>query len=384
MKEIKDILYAFKEAQQGGRQTALATVVHVEGSSYRRPGARMLVEDNGKLTGAISGGCLEGDALRKALLAISQKQNKLVTYNTLDDDDVQFGVQLGCNGIVHILFEPIDVHAPINPLLLLEKWASQRRQVVLGTLFSLKNYSGNQPGTCFYFDGESVESKVEDQELFSVLQSDAATVLSTKTSLTKKYGYNELTAFIELVEPPVSLVVVGAGNDALPLVEMATILGWQLTIVDGRSTHANRLRFPRVSNLFVGKPGEVMNDIVADERTVFVLMTHNYQYDLEMLELLLKKECSYIGTLGPKKRLERMLKELREKGIKISEEQEAKIYAPTGLDIGAETAEEIALSVVAEIKAVLMTRLGSPLRERVEGIHIRLPLVAGETKTSIL
>src|SRR5215217_3941554 len=105
-KEIKDIVAAFEEAMRAGRKTALATVVHVEGSSYRRPGARMLVEDNGKITGAISGGCLEGDALRKALLAINQQQNKLVTYNTLHDDDVDFGVQLGCNGSVHILFEP--------------------------------------------------------------------------------------------------------------------------------------------------------------------------------------------------------------------------------------------------------------------------------------
>src|SRR5687767_11151298 len=106
-KEIVDIITAFKEAQLHGRQTALATVVHVEGSSYRRPGARMLLEDNGRLTGSISGGCLEGDALRKASLAMVQNQNKLVTYNTLDEDDIEFGVQLGCNGIVHILFEPI-------------------------------------------------------------------------------------------------------------------------------------------------------------------------------------------------------------------------------------------------------------------------------------
>src|SRR5947208_12871388 len=104
-KEIVDIVSAFKEAEQHGRKSALATVVLVEGSSYRRPGARMLVEDNGRLTGAISGGCLEGDAFKKAMLAVSQGQNKLVTYNTIDDDDdVKFGVQLGCNGIVHILF----------------------------------------------------------------------------------------------------------------------------------------------------------------------------------------------------------------------------------------------------------------------------------------
>src|SRR5688500_371087 len=106
-KEISDIILAFKEAEKSGLQTALATVVHVDGSSYRRPGARMLVTDQGHITGAISGGCLEGDALVKARLAIHEKKNTLVTYNTLDhDDDVEFGIQLGCNGIVHILFEP--------------------------------------------------------------------------------------------------------------------------------------------------------------------------------------------------------------------------------------------------------------------------------------
>src|ERR1043165_2913977 len=120
-KEIRDIIAAYEAAKQRGQQTALATVVHVEGSSYRRPGARMLVEDTGRMTGAISGGCLEGDALRKALLAINQQQNKLVTYNTLLEDDIDFGVQLGCNGIVHILFEPINPEQTDNPIALLER-----------------------------------------------------------------------------------------------------------------------------------------------------------------------------------------------------------------------------------------------------------------------
>ena len=138
-KEIKDIIAAYKEAQKHGRQTALATVVHVEGSSYRRPGARMLIEDNGKLTGAISGGCLEGDALRKALLAIQEGQNKLVTYDTSQEDEVQFGVQLGCNGIVHILFEPILPNQAYNPITWLESFMQQRRNVVLTTLFYLNH-----------------------------------------------------------------------------------------------------------------------------------------------------------------------------------------------------------------------------------------------------
>src|SRR3982750_2195489 len=121
MKEIRDIIESFDKAVKEGKRSALAPVVNEDGASYRRPGARMLVTEDGILTGAISGGCLEGDALRKALLAINQQHNKLVTYDTTDEDDAKFGVQLGCNGIVHILFEPIQIEQEYNPVYLLEQ-----------------------------------------------------------------------------------------------------------------------------------------------------------------------------------------------------------------------------------------------------------------------
>ena len=370
-KEIVDILSAYRDAQQQGRQTALATVVHVEGSSYRRPGARMLVDENGKITGAVSGGCLEGDALKKALLAMSQGQNKLVTYNTLNEDDVEFGIQLGCNGIVHILFEPIDPGQINNPVALLEKCVRERKDAVLVTLFSLKNYHGPQPGTCFFFDSVNSHDKLEDKKLAGKIKSDAETVLKEKSSVLKEYNDKELTAFVELIQPPVSLIVIGAGNDALPLVNMAALLGWQVTVIDGRRTHANRQRFPMAHTIIVGKTEEAIKQFIIDEKTVFVLMTHNYNYDLAMMESLLQKKCSYIGTLGPKKRINRMLNELEGKGFSISDEQRSMIYGPTGLDIGAEGAEEIALSILAEIKAVLAQRHGTFLRDRPNDIHSR-------------
>jgi xanthine dehydrogenase accessory factor len=382
-KEISEIVTAFKEAQRQGLQTALATVVHVEGSSYRRPGARMLVEDNGKITGAISGGCLEGDALRKALLAINQKQNKLVTYNTLDDDDLAFGVQLGCNGIVHILFEPIDPMQANHPVVLLEECFLQRKNAVLATLFSLKNYNTQQPGTCFFSDGERTYQHISDPELALRVTNDAATVLTGKSSLLKEYKDPEYTAFLELVEPPVSLVIVGAGNDAQPLAEIASVLGWQVTVIEGRSTHANKHRFPKAHQIIVGKPGEARNQLVIDQRTFFVLMTHNYNYDVEMLGLLLEKGCRYIGTLGPKKRLEKMLTELQNKGLVITEEKKNTIYGPIGLDIGAEAAEEIALSILAEIKAVLAERSGTFIRDRINPIHSEPAPVLEKTKTDV-
>jgi xanthine dehydrogenase accessory factor len=378
-KEISNIIQAFKIAQQEGRQTALATVVLVEGSSYRRPGARMLVEDNGKMTGAISGGCLEGDAFKKAMVAVKQQQNKLVTYNTIDED-VEFGVQLGCNGIVHILFEPVDPADSNNPVALLEKFYLETREIILVTLFSLKNTHATQPGTCFFFDGERTISKIEDKDLEKQVKENSVTVLSHGNSLIQQYPEVGLTALVELLQPPVSLVVVGAGNDALPLIEMAAILGWQITVIDGRSSHATRQRFSKAHKIVVGKPAEAIKQVVIDGRTAFVLMTHNYNYDLAMMRVLVETKCKYIGTLGPKKRLSRMLAELEEQGQVITSEQETRIYGPTGLDIGAEAAEEIALSILAEIKAVITMKRGTFLREKPGEIHPRSELKIDETK----
>ncbi len=371
LKEINEIINAFQLAQQNGQKTALATVVYVEGSSYRRSGARMLVEEDGRMTGAISGGCLEGDALRKAMLAIHQQQNKLVTYNTLEDDDVEFGVQLGCNGIVHILFEPIDPQDENNPIALLERAQLYRRETVLVTLFSLHDFHGPQPGTCFFLDAETSYSKIEDADLQANVYANAVSVLDTGISVIKEYDEHELTGFVESLQPPVSLVIVGAGNDAFPLVEMTKILGWQITVADGRATHANVQRFPNVHQVITGKPADVIPQLVPDEWTVFLLMTHNYKYDLAMMKLLLPLNCRYIGTLGPRKRLERMFDELKEEGVTVTDEQKKMIYGPIGLDIGAEAAEEIALSVLAEIKAVFAERTGGFLKNRLVSIHTR-------------
>jgi xanthine dehydrogenase accessory factor len=370
-KEIRDILNAYKKATTEGRQSALATVVHVEGSSYRRPGARMLVEDNGKLTGAISGGCLEGDAFRKAMLAMADMRNKLVTYNSMDEDDIQFGVQLGCNGIVHILFEPIDPAVPDNPIALLEACCSQRRHAVLATLFSLHNFNATQPCTCLFYDGTISRTNIADKYLEELTRKDATEAYSEQTSSIQEYMAHGISGFIEFLQPPVALHIVGAGNDAFPLVDMATVLGWQITIIDGRATHANRQRFAQADTIIVNNPEEAARQLRIDDSTVFILMTHNYHYDLAMMRLLLPARCRYIGALGPKKRLDRMLQELEQGGLVITEEQKSRIYGPTGLDIGAESPEEIALSILAEIKAVLAQHPGTFLRNKTIPIHPR-------------
>jgi xanthine dehydrogenase accessory factor len=364
VKELQDIVKAFDHAQKAGKQTALATVVHVEGSSYRRAGARMMVTDDGQLTGAISGGCLEGDALRKARLVMGQQKPMLVTYDTTDEDDAKLGVGLGCNGIIHILIEPIDPSLSNNPIALFKQFLSKREPVVLITVFTLNDKQATQPGTCALMSkNEQVTGDFPDNTIEDAVLIDAKDVLKNGNSVTKTYIYEDrFTCFIELLQPAVSLIVVGAGNDAIPLTKLAAILGWQITVIDGRANYIIPERFPLADKLIVTKPNDALSKLNLDDRTVFVLMTHNYNYDIAILKQLLPLKLPYIGALGPKKRLNRMLDELREEGTNITDEQLESIYGPAGLDVGSENSEEIALSILSEIQSVLTKRNGSSLR----------------------
>ncbi len=368
MKEISDIIGAYKLAQEQGLQTALATVVQVAGSSYRREGARMLITETGQLTGAISGGCLEGDALRKALSAMAQQQPMLVTYDTNDEDDAKLGLGLGCNGVIHILIEPLNAAETDNPVTMLESVLSKRQVAITVTLFSLQNRKGKQPGSCLLLHNDEVIFRnLDDKVLLETLINEAKSALRKGKSAIASHG--DYTAFIEVLKPPVQLIIAGAGNDVMPLVQMAKILGWPVVVADGRSNYATTERFPAAGCTLMAKPDALMQQIHPDQQTAVLLMTHNYNYDLAMLRYLLPMPVPYIGMLGPKKKLQRMLDELREEGLTIAEDRLQHIYGPTGLDIGAETAEEIAVSIIAEIKTVFAGKNGVMLRAKTEGIH---------------
>jgi xanthine dehydrogenase accessory factor len=381
MKEIRDIIRVYDEAQKLGKQTALATVVHVEGSSYRRPGARMLIEDDGQLTGAISGGCLEGDALRKALLVMSERRSRLVTYDTMDDDDAKFGVGLGCNGIIQVLIEPIDETDPNNPIQFLKSVNEKREQSVLVTLFSLQDKKDIQVGTCLLLkeDKTIINTSPVLQE---ILLHDAEEAMINQGSCFKNYISNEhnVTAFIEVIQTPVSVIIIGAGNDVMPLVDMADVLGWETTVVDGRANYAKKERFVSACQVLVSKPEQVLEQITIDERTVFLLMTHNYNYDMAMLKQLLQQKVTYIGMLGPQKKRKRILDEFKDEGLTFTEQQLSVLHSPVGLDIGAETSEEIALSILAEIKALFSNKDVQSLRKIKEVIHPRSATIIEEVK----
>jgi xanthine dehydrogenase accessory factor len=370
MKEISDIIRAFDQARQDGKRSALATVVLVEGSSYRRPGARMLITEDGRLTGAISGGCLEGDALRKAMFAIMSQQNKLVIYDTTDDDDLKFGVQLGCNGIVHILFEPLDVSQENNPIFLLRQLIARRQNAVLACFVAPGH--ADQPGTRLLYHSDRLEGK-PPENVNADIAADMQRAFQQQVSGFKDYPSDKCTfkAFIEFVTPPIALVIAGAGNDAQPLVEMASLLGWHITVADGRSGYPTTQRFPKADQVLLAKPAAILAQIHPDRQTVFLLMTHNYHYDLTLLKELIRIDYAYIGMLGPAQKRDRMFRDLEEQGIFPDENQKSKIFGPVGLDIGAETAAEIALSVLAEIQAFFSGRKGSSLKLKQDPIHPR-------------
>ena len=367
MKEFIDIVTSYENAVKAQKKTALATVVLVEGSAYRRAGARMLITEDGQLTGAISGGCLEGDALRKARMVILQQEPLLVTYDTMDDDDAKLGVGLGCNGIIHILIEPIN-DRKTNAITLLKAVISSKGYSVLVTLFNIEDRKAPQPGSCLCLSGgQTIQNGSEILPYTMKLLEDANNALDSQGSAIMAYqGY---TAFIECVKPLISLIILGAGNDTIPLTRIAAILGWNITVVDGRPNYVTAERFPSASKLVLSKPETVLESIKFNEWTAFVLITHNYNYELAFLKQLLPLHPSYIGILGPKKKLERMLEELETNGTTVTERNLDAIHGPVGLDIGSETSEEIALSIVAEIKAVFSERNGHPLKYKTTVIH---------------
>lgn len=350
MKEIRQIIHAYEQARLQEKKAVLATVVHIEGSAYRAPGARMLITEDGALTGAVSGGCLEGDVLRKALLVMSGEQPLLITYDTSDEEDAVIGVSLGCNGIIRILLEPVRTGP--NVIDILQQATATRQPAVLLTLFS--------PGDKKHpLQGTSLANNTIDIDK----------VLAGKTSSFVQYDAT-FTAFIEYIPPVPALVIAGAGNDVMPLAQLAAVLGWDVILADGRPAYANTTRFPGCQVL-VTAPDKALLQVAVDEHTAVVLMSHNYHYDKAVLQQAAGSAAGYIGILGPHKKKERLLEELA-----LSPVQHARIYGPTGLDIGAETPEEIALSIIAEIKAVFAGRSGTSLRGITGNIHQRQTQIA--------
>lgn len=370
MKEFKAIINAYQKLDLSARKVALATVVKVKGSSYRSPGARMLITDDGKWVGSISGGCLEGDALRKARLVMSSKKAMVVTYDTREESNQQLGISLGCNGVIDVLIEPVIATDENNPIVLFEKLVSINKPVAIATGCGDDEATSNK--IILWEDGDRIEA-FQQKELTNKIIDDLIHNFVNQESKIKTYSYNTSTTevFLELVQPTISIILFGGGFDARPVSQLAHTLGWDVTVTDECVAHIAPLFFPEANQLSLCHRETFDKEIHVTPFTACVLMSHNYEYDRDVLKKLIRSETPYIGILGPRKRFDKMMEEFQKDGIDLRKEVLHKIHSPIGLDIGAETPDEIALSIVGEIQSKFSKRSGGFLKYRQGPIHQR-------------
>lgn len=366
MKELQDIVYTWNKVKNQSQTAALATLVKVEGSAYRRPGARMLITHDGKQIGSISGGCLESDVKARSQLVMKTGIPTLVKYDTTSEDDLIWGLGLGCQGVAYVFIERLLNE--LNALSVVEQCLSQRKIGAVATVFKAEgtNTLKNGDRILLYPDGNIV-SQINNWELKDVVRQNLQSALQQKKSVSQAYVLTEGIAevFLEVILPPTSLTIFGAGFDVLPVVHFAKELGWYVSIIDPLARPMTRERFSMCDRVILGFPNEIAA-LNINEDTVAVVMSHNYLYDLEFLQTLISIPLKYLGILGPKKRTNRLLQDLRQEGS-IATEQ---LYSPVGLDIGADNPEEIALSIISEICAVTNNRQGGFLKNRLAPIHL--------------
>lgn len=372
MNEIQALLEAFNSLTPDSGRAALATVVKVTGSAYRRPGARMLIAPDGRTVGSISAGCLDRDVCERARKVIASVVPAVATYDTTAAGDDVWGLGLGCGGLVEVLIEPLGQNAPASRVLtFLGERVTRRDAGVVVTVFRGAGTLAGEVGShLMQTEGGPGFCNVADARLAETLADAARQALREGRSRVKEAALPGEMAevLIELVSPPAPLLIFGAGDDAVPLARLAKEVGWHVTVVDSRSGFATVERFPWADAVVVARPEEAARRIRLDSGTAAVVMTHNYAHDLELLGLLLASPVRYIGILGAKGRTLALLGALKEAG---REHDFAKVYSPVGTDIGAETPEEIALAILAEIKAVSTGRSAGFLRDRGGPIHDR-------------
>jgi xanthine dehydrogenase accessory factor len=359
MTQLEQILELWARAKRAGEGAVLATVVKTQGSSYRLPGARLLITASGQRAGSISGGCLEDDLVKKAWW-LTENGPMVRRYDTTPDGEIGPSFGLGCNGIIHVLLQRLDPGAH-SVLELLREVRESRRPAAVAHVLQPQELVGqglvidHNGEVCFHFSDarRNVWLEHHARRTLEECQSRAAT---------DEAG---IEAFFEVLIPPIQLLIFGAGDDAVPVMELAKYFGWRISVLDGRAHYARRERFPSSDEVLVRPAGHSGMQAVIDPWTAAVLMTHSYSQDLEIVRELSAMPLAYLGILGPRKRTDQLLAEA---GISPGS-LGAALHGPMGLDIGADGPEQVALAIVAEIQAAFNGRQGGFLRERAGSIH---------------
>ena len=356
-----DVLAAIGDALDRGSDAVLATIIDVEGSAYRRPGAKMLVEGTGG-AGSLTAGCLEDEVRSLANHVLDTGEPRIETYDLMGDEDV-WGLGMGCNGIITVLLEPLDAsHRPAV------------EHVEHGTdCATLTVVGGDRPlGERGVYDPDDGFSGDLPEWLVTDLDERAAALLDAGRSETVGVETDQGTVelFVDPIEAPPELVVLGSGPDVTPVIELATRVGFRVTVVAFRGALSEN-DFPAADTLHTTSPPKFLETVDFDADTHVVVMTHNFIDDRLALGELLDTPVPYIGLMGPRDRFEEMRDELAAEGVRIADRDTDRIYTPIGLDLGGDAPSTIAYSIVAELLAVANDRTPRHLAERAGPIHDR-------------
>ncbi|QLG46911.1 XdhC family protein [Costertonia aggregata] len=332
--EIKSILQVSKKAKASDKKTVLVTVVALEGSSYRRPGVRMLIDEDGQMVGAVSGGCVEKEILRQAQSVFITNVPKMMTY------DGRY--RLGCEGILSILIEPFN---PDDEL-----WSAFDAAMKKRISFTISSY----------FEKEHVVAA----DFGSVFEIGAQTILARSTFKPNP----KLDIFKQTVAPRLRLVIFGAEHDAVQLCNYASLTGWEVTIVASISEEKDINDFPGAEHFHATEP-DLFSITDIDSHTAIILMTHSFVKDLNYLLALKETKPLYLGLLGPTKRREKLLNTFMEHYPLVSDAFIDSIHGPAGLNIGAETPQEIAIAILSEILSVMRKQQPMMLKNKAGRIH---------------
>jgi xanthine dehydrogenase accessory factor len=369
--ELLDVLRAIEEGRDRGEPMALATVVGVKGSTYRREGARLLVPAEGRPVGTISGGCLEGEVREIAAEVMRQDRPRLLRFDLTADDEAVWGWGLGCNGVVDVFVEPAARAAEMAGAI--RRAIDEQRELVAATVLGPDGDdlpAGIEPGARMLVHPDATtEGSLGPPGLDREAVGLALAALDAERSGT--VAASGVRIFLEVLAPPIRLLICGAGHDARPLVRFAAELGWRVEVLDDREAFLKPGRFPGAARFVRTEPADAAAAAGVDGRTHVVVMSHNFLRDRDYLRSFLGSPAPYIGMLGPSARLARLLDALRQEGLEPDPRHLEAVHGPAGLDLGAEGPEEVAWAITGEILALRNGRTGGFLRDREGPIHGR-------------
>lgn len=356
-KETAEILTRLAELKAAGRRAALATVVHIVGSAYRRPGAKFLIEETGETLGSVSGGCLEADVREIAKRVMESGVPSLRHYQTGADEDMVWGLGLGCNGSVDVFVQTATEGA-------LAERSGDLRQLMAGdspvAVLTVVDGGENAGATLVLGPDGTVRGSLGSAGLDRLGAERAIDLVPTgRSSLQMLF---ERGVFCEVLSPPPHLLVCGAGDDARPLVSYAADAGFRVTVLDHRPALLAAEDFPQAARRVLGRPDDPGIDLPPAAHSLAVVKAHSLAIDREWARRLLTAGVPYVGMLGPRARTESILREIGTDG-------DGRVFGPVGLDLGADGPRQVALAIVAELLAFLAGREPRHLSQRKEAIH---------------